>query len=116
MEFIRHKTSIPIPRVLHAPDWYICIEEALGTSLNKTIEFMTTFELDHIALQLKEFLKQLRSVTPKARTLGSVTGGSYPHRNQYFPKQVAPDRPLDNTSQFIDEYRRILMLFCTHSF
>lgn len=114
MEFIRSKTSIPIPRVLYAPpdDWYICMEEVRGTSLDKSIDIMTTSELDHIAQQLKQILVQMRSVT--APKLGSVTGG--PYRNTYFPKQVAPDHPPDSTAQFIDAYREILMLFCTKEF
>jgi hypothetical protein len=79
MEFICCKTPIPIPRVPHAPSpdrvRFICMTEARGTSLDKSIDSMTVSELDHIVLQLKRILAQLQSVT--ARTLGSVTGGPY---------------------------------------
>jgi aminoglycoside phosphotransferase (APT) family kinase protein len=115
MEFVGCKTSIPVPRILHVPPdrvWYICMTEARGTSLDKCIDSMTTPELDHIAIQITQILAQMRSLT--RQTLGSVTGG--PYRNTYFPTQVAPDCALDSTAQFIDEYHKMLMLFCTAKF
>ena len=115
MEFVSCKTSIPIPRILHVPSdkvWYICMTAARGTSLDKCIGSMTTPELDHIAIQFTEILAQIRSLT--RQTLGSVTGG--PYRNTYFPAQVAPECALESTAQFVDEYRKMLMLFCTAKF
>lgn len=115
-EFALRHTSIPIPRVIHYPQharvWYICMEEAPGISLDKTINSMSTLQLDEIASQLKDVLTQLQSVNSKS--LGSVTGG--PYRNQFFPEQVAPTHAFSNVGEFLDAYRDILMLFCTEVF
>ena len=86
MNFARRHTSITIPRVLHYPHsswkvWYLCMEEVRGVSLDKTLEAMTTEQLDHIASHLKWVITELRKVKPQA--IGSVSGG--PFRNGYFP-------------------------------
>lgn len=116
MNFARRHTSIPVPRVLHYPRssnkvWYLCMEEARGVSLNKTLETMTTEQLDHIASQLKWVLAELRKVKPQA--IGSVSGG--PFRNPYFPchPEIRPKYAFPTYREFIEYFRELLLVWCT---
>jgi hypothetical protein len=127
--FARNELSLPVPSVLHHPPlhrksgtslpgtrrsgvWYICMEKLPGTPLHKAIHTMSTEELDHVAEQLKSILTRMGTVRPK--TLGSVTGG--PYRNFFFPSHLGPKHPFKSAGEFIDQYRQILMLFCTEEF
>ena len=120
--FARRKTSLPIPCIIHHPPftrsssigaWYICMEKTAGVSLDKVIDILTVEQIGHIASQLKFILVQLRSVK-SSKMLGSVSGG--PYRNEFFPSHVAPKHAFSSVGEFLDHYRKMLMLFCTEKY
>jgi hypothetical protein len=127
MRFARNILSLPVPKVLQHPPlyrrphpskgrpsgvWYFSMERCPGISLERVIDTMTTDELDHVADQLKSILAQMASA--RSKTLGSVTGG--PYNNFFFPNYTRPKYAFTSVGEFIDHYRRMLLLFCTEEF
>ncbi|THH31215.1 hypothetical protein EUX98_g2974 [Antrodiella citrinella] len=116
-----------VPKILHHPPlhrgvaharrdgrptgvWYICMEKCPGVSLDKVIDNMTPYELNHVAEQLRTVLDKMQR--PRSKKLGSVTGG--PFRNNLFPDELLPYRP-STYSDLINLWREILLVCCSET-
>ncbi|KAF9070823.1 kinase-like domain-containing protein [Rhodocollybia butyracea] len=109
-----HRSTLWDPRTEQVPQvWYICMEEIPGVQLKEVIETFDLQQLEHVALQIKAILADMRSV--RATHLGSVSGG--PFRNSYFfPHAVSPQRSWTSVSEFINHYHHLLMIFGTEEY
>ncbi|KAF9512262.1 hypothetical protein BS47DRAFT_1088582 [Hydnum rufescens UP504] len=83
-------------------------------SLDRVIDSMNTEQLDHIATQIKTIRIAMRRVKLARTMYGAVDGG--PFRNHYYPSFLFPKAAFSTAGEFLDHFRRILLLFCTNKF
>jgi len=75
--------------------WHFYMDECPGVPLDTVIDRMSSTELDHIADQLLDVLKEVRSCP--SETLGSVTGN--PYDNRFMPFPWSPPHAFKNTME-----------------
>jgi hypothetical protein len=73
---------------------------------------MSSTELDHIADQFLNVLKEMRSYM--SETIGSVTGGPYNNRFMTFP--WTPSHTFKSTTEYLDYYRDMFLDICGPEF
>ncbi|CAL1711843.1 unnamed protein product [Somion occarium] len=127
--FAREDLPLPVPHVLHYPGsarrriiwnistfnmnnklrgvWYISTEEISGVSLDKAIDTLSEEQPGHVGLQLREYVKKIRSV--RGRTLRSITG--QPHRTFPVSPFYQPRETFENFADF-REYLFALLFAC----
>lgn len=103
IEFIATKTSIPVPRVyasfLHKNRAYIIMERIQGTSLAKAWKTLSDASRDHIMLQLRRMLMELRTLAPSPGTgIQSCVGGSL--RDSRIPRSRPRFGPFSTVQDF----------------
>jgi aminoglycoside phosphotransferase (APT) family kinase protein len=111
MDFVRLHTSIPVPRVyfVFKQDQivYTVMEFIEGTPLADSYRATSPEELQGIAAQIKDCIRQIRNfnITPSL-SLGACDGG--PFNNVYFrplpwnptPNSICPSHPFDTVKAF----------------
>ena len=124
LQFVHGRLSVRTPRVLHhAPflnrslvdpwkwmngAWYFYMDECPGVPLDTVIDRMSPTQLDHIADQLLDVLKEMRSCL--GETLGSVTGS--PYDNWFMPFPWSPPHAFKTTMEYLDCYREMSFDIC----
>jgi serine/threonine protein kinase len=136
MAFIRENSTIPVPEILEAygqdGDNYIIMEYIQGASLSKAWESLSTEDKSAITKELKDYICQMRQLTPPDGVLiGSVTGGPAVDRrqlgsaaggpfrsevefNEWQLAQLYPKNPLSQREMYTAVHRSDHRIVFTH--
>ena len=109
MAYIRQNTSIPVPRLLMAFEQdhrgYLVMDFVDAESLDVACCDLTSEQLSSIALQLADFVQQIRRLPLPRQPLGSWNGG--PYRNTWFTPNywedasvIVPASPFRSVDEF----------------